>query len=127
MLAGVFERPARFSLAAHWARITAELEQKQRRFPVVLALASEAAQRLRAHLPTAEAERSSGLDLPRDWVTVQADFDEEEQARFVVLGMGARARVIAPSGFQQSLAAEARMMAGLGKVRKSKRRRSSPP
>ncbi|HEY1896816.1 MAG TPA: YafY family protein [Terracidiphilus sp.] len=112
MLAGGFERPAKFDLAAHWARATAELEGRRRRFAVVLALAPPAAQMLAARCPTSPANRERLKDLPEGWAVLTAEFEDEEFARFVVLGLGARARAIEPREFCDRIGVEIEAMAG---------------
>jgi predicted DNA-binding transcriptional regulator YafY len=113
MLAGGFERPAKFDLAAHWARATAELEGRRRRFPVVLALAPSAAQMLGARCPTSPVLKPEDLkDLPEGWVTLTAEFEDDEFARFVVLGLGSRARAIGPAEFCDKIGVEINAMAG---------------
>jgi len=112
VLASGFERPAKFDLAAYWARTTAELEERRKRFSVVLALAPEAAQRLAARCPTTPVSTAKhGASVPAGWVVLKADFDDEEFARFVVLGLGARVRAIEPREFRLAIVAEARVMA----------------
>ena len=109
MLAGGFERPAKFDLAAHWARATAELEGRRRRFAVVLALAPSAAQTLGARCPTSPVANHESLkDLPEGWAVLTAEFEDEEFARFVVLGLGARARAIEPREFCDRIGVEIR-------------------
>jgi hypothetical protein len=113
MRASGFERPAKFDLAAHWAKATAELEGRRRRFSVVLALAPAAAQMLGARCPTSPvANPESMKDLPEGWVTLMAEFEDEEFARFVVLGLGARARAIEPHEFCDKIGVEIKAMAG---------------
>jgi predicted DNA-binding transcriptional regulator YafY len=112
LLASGFERPAKFDLAAHWARATAELEDRRRRFSVVLALAPSAAQTLAARCPTSPAPNPKGDGpLPSGWVTLRAEFDDEEFASFVVLGLGARVQAIEPSEFREKIGAEISEMA----------------
>jgi predicted DNA-binding transcriptional regulator YafY len=120
VLAEKFDPPTRFSLADYWARTTAEIEQRQKQFIVALALAPDAAQRLRSHIPTTPLKSSAAKHLPDDWIELQAAFDDEAQARFVVMGIGARARVLSPEHFRQSIVAEARIIAGLDTVQRAK-------
>jgi predicted DNA-binding transcriptional regulator YafY len=113
VLAGGFERPAKFDLAGYWARTTAELDARRRRFSVVLALTPAAAQRLTPRCPTAPVDLSQVHGpIPDGWLTVRAEFDDEEFARFVVLGLGASAQAIEPAEFRRSIQEEARAMAG---------------
>ena len=58
------------------------------------------------------------------WVTLRAEFDDEEFARFVVLGLGTRARAIEPAEFHQAIVREARNVAGQrGARRREKKER----
>lgn len=112
MLAARFERPARFDLAAYWKRSTAELEGRQKTFPVVLALAPQAAERLRSHIRLLSVERRpANMHIPADWAVARAEFEAEGQARFVVMGMGINAMVIGPAAFRREIAEQAKTMA----------------
>jgi hypothetical protein len=51
------------------------------------------------------------MGVPEDWVTLKADFEDEEFARFVVLGLGARVRAIEPPEFCRAISAEVTAMA----------------
>jgi len=48
---------------------------------------------------------------PEGWETLRIQFEEEEQACFVVLGMGSRAEVVAPEQLRERVAEEIRTMA----------------
>jgi len=114
VLASGFERPAKFDLAAHWAKSTAELEGRRRRYAVVVALAPAAAQRLAGRCPTSPVPRHADLEeVPEGWTVLRAEFEDEGFARFVVLGLGAQAMAIEPAEFRESILAEARAMAGI--------------
>src|SRR4051812_13319130 len=112
VLASGFERPAKFELAAYWARTTAELEGRRKRFSVVLALAPVAVQMIATRCPTSPVDlpKRAGV-LPDGWLTVRAEFDDEEFARFVVLGLGTRARAIEPAEFRRAIQKEASAVA----------------
>ena len=112
VLASGFDRPAKFDLAAHWARSTAELEGRRRRYSVVLALAPDAAQMITTRCPTTSLpDLKDAGPVPDGWVTMRADFDDEAVARFVVLGLGSRVRAIEPDEFREKLRDEVAMMA----------------
>jgi predicted DNA-binding transcriptional regulator YafY len=112
VLATGFQRPARFDLAAYWAKSIAEIERRQRSFRVVLGLAPEAVERFRTHVRLAAAGiKTTECQVPSGWEVVRAEFDDEVQARFVVMGLGARAVVIAPAEFRRTIAEEVRAMA----------------
>lgn len=44
---------------------------------------------------------------PEGWTTLRVQFDDEEQACFVVRGLGPRVDVIEPSGLRDRIAADA--------------------
>jgi predicted DNA-binding transcriptional regulator YafY len=99
------ERPADFDLAAHWKSSTEEMQKARIRYGATLRLERRAAERLRSWraaslLPGAEDQGSE------DWVTVRVQFDDEEQACFVVLGYGPRADVIEPARLRERVAAD---------------------
>jgi len=115
VLASGFERPPKFDLAGYWSRTTAELASRRTRFCVVLALAPAAAQMLSPRCPTSPVELPEGAGpVPDGWLTVRAEFDDESFARFVVMGLGARAQAIEPVEFRRSIQEEARAMAEPG-------------
>jgi predicted DNA-binding transcriptional regulator YafY len=120
VLASGFERPGKFDLSDYWNRTTAELEGRRKRFTVVLALTASAAQMLTPRCPTSPIQlaKSAG-PIPAGWLTLRAEFDDEEFARFVVLGLGTRARAIEPAEFRRSIEEEARAVAGLRSRRKA--------
>lgn len=113
VLAGGFERPAKFDLAAYWARTTAELEGRRKRFAVVLAVSPAAVQSLGPRCPVSPVAPPRGFAIPEGWSTVRAEFDHEDFARFVVLGLGMRARVIEPAEFRRRIHEEALAVTGL--------------
>lgn len=117
VLATKFERPAKFDLAEYWKESTERLSERRGGFEVTLSLAPQAAQRLTewgAVRPRkdgdSEAEKA-GAGAADGWVRLTASFDDESDARFIVLGLGSRARVIAPEGFGRQIADEARTVA----------------
>jgi predicted DNA-binding transcriptional regulator YafY len=122
VLASGFTRPPKFDLAEHWARSTAELEGRRKRFSVVMAVAPSAAPMLAARCPTTPVSPPPrGAAVPEGWLTVHAEFDDEPFARFVVLGLGSRARALQPAEFCRAIADEAMAIAAQGKSRGAKR------
>jgi predicted DNA-binding transcriptional regulator YafY len=125
VLASGFERPAKFNLAEYWARTTAELEGRRKRFAVVLALAPAAAQMLTARCVTSPVQvQKQAVPIPDEWLTLHAEFDDEQFARFVVLGLGTRVRAIEPAEFSHAILKEARAVAGQGSRPRVKNRRA---
>ncbi|HUB30022.1 MAG TPA: YafY family protein [Terracidiphilus sp.] len=97
VLALGFERPKNFDLVAYWKTSTEEFTRQHRRYSAVLSLTPEAANRLKgwcALSPAAECEAAP------DRIAMQAEFDSEQLARFVVLGLGASARVLKPESLR---------------------------
>ncbi len=112
VLASGFERPAKFDLAAHWARSTAELEVRRRRFSVLLALAPDAARMLAARCPTTAVPDAKDFgSVPDGWVILRAEFEDEGFASFVVLGLGSRACALGPGDFCEKIRDEVTIMA----------------
>jgi predicted DNA-binding transcriptional regulator YafY len=98
VLAVTFKRPANFDLAAHWKRATAQLLEKREQFHVTVALAPDAAVELRRWCRAAPApEVQCTPALPDQWSILHVSFENSEEARFVVMGFGARAQVLAPA------------------------------
>lgn len=98
------ERPAGFDLADYWRSSTEELRRKRTRYEAVLRLEPEAAERLQ-QWETATRIAGAAAD-PEGWVTLRFCFSDEEHARFIVLGLGARVEVVEPAGLRASVLAE---------------------
>jgi predicted DNA-binding transcriptional regulator YafY len=104
MLDQACERPADFDLAAYWRASTDELERERRQYTAVLRLEPRTADSLRHWERTsAVVEAPASAD---GWVTLQVHFHDEEHARFVALGLGARAVVLAPPSLCELVATE---------------------
>jgi len=111
-LAISFQRPARFDLAKHWQTSVRELEAQRRRYEVILLLSPQAAESLIRWCVARPAAIAVPKGAPPGWPAMQVDFESEEQALFVALGLGARARVIEPTALRDKVAAEVRAMSG---------------
>lgn len=109
-LAVAFQRPARFDLAKHWKRSVTELEAQRRRFAAVLLVAPASAESL-IRWCVATPVAAPANTGPSDWIALQVDFEGEDQALFVALGLGARVRVLTPVTLAARVAAEIRAMA----------------
>ena len=105
VLATGFKRPARFDLAEHWKRSTESLQRRRGGYPVTLLLAEEHARRLAVHCKVTPLDERAAT-APADWVAVRAEFDDLEQARFIVMGSGTRARVLKPLELKQLVESE---------------------
>ena len=93
-----FKRPAKFSLAAYWKSSTTQLGQQRERYTATLALAAEAEGSLRGWCrvsPAPEVQRTPAI--PDKWTVLHVFFESQEEARFVALGFGSRAHVLAPA------------------------------
>ncbi|HET6170113.1 MAG TPA: WYL domain-containing protein [Terracidiphilus sp.] len=119
-LAVGFERPAHFDLAAYWARSTTELERQRKSYPAILSLTAEGAHRLRAWCTTKPARGSASDKQREDRTILQADFETEGQARFVVLGLGSQVLVAAPNELRNWVREETKRMARESSIRNKK-------
>jgi predicted DNA-binding transcriptional regulator YafY len=107
VLAVTFERPANFDLAAHWKKATEQLQQKREQFRTTLVLAPEAAVSLRRWsrvFPAPEVQCTPAI--PDKWTILHVLFESSQEARFVVLGFGSRAHVLAPASLQHDVMQE---------------------
>jgi predicted DNA-binding transcriptional regulator YafY len=103
-LAVTFKRPAKFDLAAHWNASTAELNRQRAAFRATLAMSDEAVRSLRGWCPLTAAEDGwPETGLPSGWRIFHVDFESASMAQFVALGLGPRARVLAPHTLQKSV------------------------
>jgi len=111
ILAIGFERPKNFDLAGFWKQSTAEFSRLRRSYSAILLLTPETLRRLQGWcvLSPLGPARQSGDGIDR--IEVQAEFESESQARFLVLGLGTGARVVKPETLRQWLGAEARAVA----------------
>jgi predicted DNA-binding transcriptional regulator YafY len=107
-LATIFERPANFDLAVFWKSSTTQLLQQRQRYEAILSLELKAAHSISTWCSTCPLAGKS--DAPEGWTTLQVEFENEDQARFVVLGLGSRARVEAPPALRDSIKVEAKVI-----------------
>ena len=107
-----FRRPAKFDLAAHWKKATAELGEKWGCYSTTLALSPEAARSLRRWCKLVLAQKTQAEEtLPADWEVFDVDFDGMAEARFVVMGYGLQVRVLAPEALRGAISADVAAMA----------------
>ena len=98
VLAVTFERPANFDLAAHWKTATAQLQQKRDQFRATLALAPDAAVSIARWCRVSPApEAQCTPPLPERWAILHVSFENTDEARFLVLALGARVHVLKPA------------------------------
>jgi predicted DNA-binding transcriptional regulator YafY len=104
-LALKFDRPANFDLAAHWKRSTADLMDRRERVKTTVALSVDAANILRRWGVLTEINRHPARkQLEEGWAIYEVELESPEQARFVVLGLGSNAKVLAPGWLCQNVA-----------------------
>jgi predicted DNA-binding transcriptional regulator YafY len=100
------ERPADFDLAAYWTESAARFEAALPRYRARLRIEPRTARWLKmwrvgwSEEPE-EPPRSDG------WITLRMTFDTEDEACFVVLGLGQRVDVLEPDALRTRVAAEA--------------------
>jgi predicted DNA-binding transcriptional regulator YafY len=99
------DRPADFDLAAHWKTSTEELRKGRDRYEATLRLEPGAAVNFQRWRTTSPRPRSKDPGS-EGWVTVEVQFDDEAQACFVVLGLGPKVDVIAPTSLRVRVAAD---------------------
>jgi predicted DNA-binding transcriptional regulator YafY len=98
-------RPPAFDLAGYWEASVEALLRERSRYEAVLRLAPGAAASLARWRQVVPVEDGAGAGPP-GWVTVRSGFEDEEQARFIVLGYGPRVDVLAPAGLRDAVAAD---------------------
>jgi len=85
-------RPHDFKLATYWTSMTRELSETWKRFSATLCLEPRAAKWMLAWYSAKQLGAPDG----RGWITVKLEFESEEEARFVSLGLGTRVRIVEP-------------------------------
>jgi predicted DNA-binding transcriptional regulator YafY len=109
ILAVTFTRPSTFDLAAHWKTATAQLQEKREQFRATLAVAPDAAASLKRWcLVSAAPGVQSVPAIPADWTLLHVSFESRDEARFIVLGFGARAHILAPADLRDQVVEETR-------------------
>lgn len=96
------QRPAHFDLAAYWESSTEEFRRSWERYQVTLRIEPGAARSLQRWRRTEPVDRDDA-DESDGWLTLRVGFEDEEQARFVVLGLGPRAEVLAPAELREAV------------------------
>ncbi|HUZ97690.1 MAG TPA: YafY family protein [Edaphobacter sp.] len=111
VLATSFERPAKFNLGAYWRESTAQLQQARQSYEVTLLLDPQAARSMSTWMDAVPVE-SRAAKIPEGWAVLRVRFENEEQARFVTLGFGPRAKVLEPKQLRERILADARAVTG---------------
>jgi predicted DNA-binding transcriptional regulator YafY len=111
LLAATFERPTGFDLAKQWKKSISEFEAQWQHYETTLILSPDAAESLTRWCAITPVVRRLPKGTPKGWKAVQVEFENEDQALFVVLGMGIRARVLEPPALLDRVAGQAMIMA----------------
>lgn len=99
------ERPADFDLANYWKTSTKQFQEGWRKFAAVLRLEPSAARWLKMWQLVAPTQANAPADAD-GWVQLNVEFNHEDEARFVVLGLGSRVEVVAPDSLRELVGAE---------------------
>ena len=102
-------RPPDFDLATHWKTSAELFRDSWRRFDATLRLDQRAADKVRTWRMTDPRSPESVAD-ENGWITLRMYFEDEEQARFVVLGFGPRAKVVEPPSLRTLVEADVTAM-----------------
>jgi predicted DNA-binding transcriptional regulator YafY len=89
------ERPADFDLRAYWKNSTEQFTEARTRFSAILRMSPSAARGVRMWRIASALENDKSAD-PEGWESLRVQFENEEEACFVVLGFGPRVEVIGP-------------------------------
>ncbi|MGC2161488.1 MAG: YafY family protein [Silvibacterium sp.] len=100
------ERPEGFDLAAYWKESTTQFERQRRQYEATLLLDEQAVRRVTEWWPT--SPDAAAPPAPEGWRKLRIKFESEEQARFVALGLGPGAQVVAPASLRARVQADAR-------------------
>jgi predicted DNA-binding transcriptional regulator YafY len=93
-------RPANFDLEQYWKASTKEFRDGWSRFEAVLRLAPSAAREMRLWRAATPIERLPGPDWD-GWETLRVQFQSEDEACFVVMGMGPVLDVLEPAALRE--------------------------
>src|SRR5262249_9442299 len=98
------ERPPVFDLAAYWKSSTAQFHDRPR-YQVLLRLEPRTAESMKSWgcFSKVDSAKDGG---PEEWITMQAQFEDEDHACFIVLGLGPRAEVIEPPQLRERVDAD---------------------
>jgi predicted DNA-binding transcriptional regulator YafY len=100
------ERPADFDLAAYWTDSTARFEEALPRYRARLRIEPRTARWLKMWR-VGWSEELLNPPSADGWVTLSISFDTEDEACFVVLGLGHRVDVLEPDSLRARVNAEA--------------------
>jgi len=99
-------RPADFNLAAYWTDSAARFNESLPRYQARLRIEPQTARWLKMWRVGWSEDRED--PPPADgWITLRMTFDTEDEACFVVLGLGRRVDVLEPDALRRRIAVEA--------------------
>jgi predicted DNA-binding transcriptional regulator YafY len=93
-------RPVDFDLASYWKTSTAAFIETRRRFKVTVRMEPRAAEMLTQWFRPSTILTPTAPDV-EGWTMLSVDFEDEDQAAFMMLGFGARIEVLAPEGLRR--------------------------
>jgi predicted DNA-binding transcriptional regulator YafY len=99
------QRPGDFDLATYWKTSTAQFVEAWNRFEAVLRLDPRAANWVKMWRVASPVDGAQNPDA-EGWSTFRVQFEAEEEASFVVLGLGVRAEVVEPASLRVRVAEE---------------------
>lgn len=102
------ERPANFDLAAYWQTSTKQFQDGWRRHTATLRVEPSAAEWVK--MWQAASPRETPTPGADGWVTLTVQFDHENEACFLVLGLGSRVEVVEPERLRQRVVTEAQKL-----------------
>ncbi|MBI3476478.1 MAG: YafY family transcriptional regulator [Acidobacteria bacterium] len=99
------ERPTGFDLAEYWESSTKQFQEGWRTHMATLRLEPRSAEWIKMWQLAAEIQPNETPDA-EGWITLVVRFNHEDEARFVVLGLGANVEVIEPASLRDRVLAE---------------------
>jgi predicted DNA-binding transcriptional regulator YafY len=96
------DRPPDFDLADYWKASTAQFRDRPR-YSATLRVEPQTAETIKTWGCFSNVEAARG---PDGWVTVRAQFEDEDHACFIVLGLGSRADVLEPVNLRERVATD---------------------
>jgi predicted DNA-binding transcriptional regulator YafY len=108
MLETTFERPASFDLETIWREST-DAYSRDRRCVATVRLDGRAAADVRTWCTVLVGKDDAPPDAD-GWVTLRVEFGDLDEARFIVLGLGAGAEALDPASLRESIAAEVSLL-----------------
>lgn len=94
------KRPPNFDLAAEWRASTERFQKERKAYTATLLVEPGTAERMKTWLI------ATTWDSPGPWVRTRVSFHHEDEALFVILGLGRRVRVLAPAKLRERVRAE---------------------